>query len=203
MKNNPIKLIGLLILLALVLWLGFATTGHPSVLKPERDAPPAVLFDNVRIISMVRGAPETEVEQAVLVVGDTVSEVGPAGSIHPPLDAVEINATGMTLIPGLIDAHVHLWDEAELAGYLAYGVTGIRNLSGMPFHLPLARRIQNNTLLGPDLVSTGPILNSAGANQQGNHQLVETTDEASRAVQATYAAGYRLVKVYSNIHREL
>jgi cytosine/adenosine deaminase-related metal-dependent hydrolase len=111
-------------------------------------------------------------------------------------------AAGRTLLPGLIDAHVHLWDEAELAAYLAHGVTSIRNMSGLPFHLAVARDIDAGDLLGPDLVTTGPILNSPGPNQQDNHVLVTSAEEARAAVRRQHAQGYRTVKVYSNLYRE-
>lgn len=51
----------------------------------------------------------------VLVRGDRIAEVGPG--IAEPTDAVVIALPGMTLLPGLIDAHVHLflhpYDEAS------------------------------------------------------------------------------------------
>lgn len=202
MSKHPIKLTILFIILGLILWLGLAMTGYPSALKSNREAPPAILFDNVRIVSMVPGAPDAEDNRAVLIVGDTIKEIGPAGSLQAPAGTLQFDASGKTLIPGLIDAHVHVWDEAELAGYLAHGVTGIRNLSGMPFHLPLKERIESGKILGPDFLTTGPILNSAGPNQSELQQIVETADDARQAVRAHYDAGYRILKVYSNLRRE-
>lgn len=202
MRKHPIKLTFFLALLGVTLLLGFAMTGYPSALKPDRSTPPAILFDNVRIVSMLPGAPDVEDNRAILIIGDTIEEIGRAGTLQGPAGTLNIDGRGKTLIPGLIDAHVHLWDEAELAGYLAHGVTGIRNLSGMPFHLPLKARIETGKILGPDLLTTGPILNSAGPNQQDNHQLVETAEDARQAVQAQYDAGYRILKVYSNLRHE-
>lgn len=201
---NPGKVsVGFALLLAAVgMWLIFAMTGHPPVLNPKRDIPAAVLFENVRLVSMVESRPAAEPFQAVLVVGDRIEAVAPAGALLPPEGALVVDGGGATLLPGMIDAHVHVWDEAELAGYLAHGVTGIRNLSGMPFHLPLAQRIQSGKILGPDFLTSGPILNSPGPNQQDNHQLVMTADEAKEAVQSQYDAGYRLLKIYSNLKLE-
>lgn len=191
-----------LILILLAAWLGFAATGYPSALKPPREAPAAILISDVRVVSMAPGAPEAEDAQDVLIEDGVISAVGPAGSLAAPEDALVIEGDGLTLTPGLIDAHVHVWDEAELAGYLAHGVTGIRNLSGMPFHLPLIERIEAGRILGPDMISSGPILNSPGVNAQANHQMVLTADEARAAVAQQDEDGYRLIKVYSNLHRE-
>jgi imidazolonepropionase-like amidohydrolase len=52
----------------------------------------------------------------VLIVGDTIAE--PDGA---PADTV-IDGTGKTLLPGLIDAHTHVFDGG-LAQALTFGVT--------------------------------------------------------------------------------
>jgi hypothetical protein len=90
---------------------------------------------------------------------------------------------------GLIDGHIHLSDETELAGYLAHGLTGLRNMSGYPFHLQLAQNIKQGVILSPDFITTGPILNSHGANENIIQQIVMTDAEARLAVQAQYDAG--------------
>jgi len=195
------------VLLALGLWLAFAATGYPSALRPIKNVPQAVLIDNVRIISMAPGAPQAENDRAILIVSGEISAIGDAGALTAPEglnadDVLRIDGAGKTLLPGLIDAHVHVWDEAELAGYLAHGVTGIRNLGGLPFHLPLIERTETGRILGPDMITTGPILNSPGHNQQDNQQIVVTAEEARAAVIKHYEDGYRALKVYSNLRRE-
>ncbi|HKG46175.1 MAG TPA: amidohydrolase family protein [Pyrinomonadaceae bacterium] len=45
---------------------------------------------------------------AVLVHGDKIVRVGPAGSISPPAGAKVIELPGLTLMPGLIEAHSHI-----------------------------------------------------------------------------------------------
>lgn len=109
---------------------------------------------------------------------------------------------GAYVIPGLIDTHVHVWDEAELLSYLSFGVTTIRNASGMPFHLKWGQDIAQGKQLGSRLLTTGPILNGQGPNTQINHQIVMSADAARAAVQAQYKRGYRHVKVYSNLSSE-
>ncbi|MCC5854806.1 MAG: amidohydrolase family protein [Idiomarina sp.] len=185
-----------------LLW--HVVTDFPQVLKPRpsQETPIGVLIDNVRLISMVPGAPDAEDAQAVLVLGDRVVEVGAAGQIAAPEGVLTIDAQGRTLIPGLIDAHVHLNDEAELAGYLAHGVTGLRNMSAYPFHLPLAKRIKEGRILGPDLMTTGQLLNSRGPNETILQRTVTTDAEARAAVRDQYKAGYHTLKLYSNLKRE-
>jgi hypothetical protein len=166
-----------------------------------------VRIDHARLIPMVQGAARVQDDHSVLMIDGVIDRVGPTGTFAMPPDVSEtdvlvIDAAGRTLLPGLIDAHVHVWDEAELAAYLAHGVTSVRNMSGLPFHLSLIARIEEERILGPDINTTGPILNSPGPNQQPNHQLVTTAEEARAAAAKQYEAGYRILKVYSNLQRE-
>ena len=66
---------------------------------------------------------------AVLVEGDKIAAVGPRDSIKVPADAKTINLPGTTLLPGLIDAHSHiflhpynetLWNDQVLKEPLPY-----------------------------------------------------------------------------------
>ena len=44
----------------------------------------------------------------VLVDGDLITAVGPAGTLDVPDGALTIDATGLTVMPGLIDSHCHI-----------------------------------------------------------------------------------------------
>jgi imidazolonepropionase-like amidohydrolase len=44
----------------------------------------------------------------VLVRGEKIESVGPAGDVHAPADAKVVDLPGMTLMPGLIEAHSHV-----------------------------------------------------------------------------------------------
>lgn len=147
-------------------------------------------------------APVSQYAQSVLVIGDRISEIGATGEINAPDGVLIIEGLGQTLMPGLIDAHIHLNDEAELAAYLAHGVTGLRNVSGYPFHLRLSKRIATGQLIGPDFVTTGPILNSQGYNETVLQTTVTTAEEARHAVRTQHSAGYQVIKVYSNLTME-
>src|SRR5215207_1823881 len=50
----------------------------------------------------------------VLVVGERIEAVGPA--LPVPEGTVEIDATGGIVLPGMIDAHRHMWQTA-MRGY--------------------------------------------------------------------------------------
>lgn len=186
----------------LLIWLWHIVTDFPGALEPDPQQAAGVLIDNVRLISMLPGAPEAEDARSVLVIGKRIVEVGAAGQLTAPGGVRTVDARGHSLIPGLIDAHIHLSDEAELAGYIAHGVTGLRNVSGYPFHLPLADKIREGLILGPAFVTTGQILNSRGPNENPLQRTVTTDAEARAAVRDQHNAGFRRLKLYSNLSRD-
>src|SRR5450756_2193797 len=48
----------------------------------------------------------------VLVTGNKIAAVGPASTVNAPPDARPIDLPGMTLLPGLIEAHTHIFLHA-------------------------------------------------------------------------------------------
>ena len=66
----------------------------------------AIVLIGARLID---GTQRPPVENAVLVIeGDKLTKVGPAGSAEYPGDAQVIDCHGQTIIPGLISDHSHL-----------------------------------------------------------------------------------------------
>jgi len=130
-----------------------------------------VLFDNVRVwdgVSTTLTEPTT-----VLVNKNTIAGVGVTPS---DLDAVTvINGEGRTLMPGLIDSHVHLthtfagpgvqgleamtWEEigaitvASAREHLMNGFTTVRDMGGMS--AGFKRYIDNGLLIGPRIYPAG------------------------------------------------
>jgi imidazolonepropionase-like amidohydrolase len=68
--------------------------------------PPAMIFEGARLI-VGDGAPPIE-DSAFLVENTTFSRVGRKGELRPPPGTVRIDLTGKTVMPALVDAHVHL-----------------------------------------------------------------------------------------------
>ena len=76
-----------------------------------------LLVSNVRVIDFSGEAPE-ERDNAFVLIGD--GGVLAVAETRTGLTAtVEQDASGLTMIPGLTDMHVHVWDEAELGAYLS------------------------------------------------------------------------------------
>src|SRR5437868_11722716 len=77
-----------------------------SVAAPTSGAEPPVLLRPERVFDGT--TPEPHAGWAVLVTGQRITAAGPADGIKPPADARVIDLPGMTLLPGLIDAHSHV-----------------------------------------------------------------------------------------------
>jgi imidazolonepropionase-like amidohydrolase len=109
--------------------------------------------------------------QVVLIQGDRIVNVGAGVAI--PSDAKVIDLSGATVLPGLIDGHVHLTDaagglqhqmmvalhsatESLKAGYTTQVVQGSHG--GGFADVELKRAIEQSLVQGPRLLPAGPIL---------------------------------------------
>ncbi|HEX5340845.1 MAG TPA: amidohydrolase family protein, partial [Gammaproteobacteria bacterium] len=86
---------GLLYLTSASVFAAGSTPASAYLLKPAR------VFD-ARVT-------QTHAGWEVLVEGERIVSVGPAADIKPPPGTHTIELTGMTLLPGLIDAHSHIF----------------------------------------------------------------------------------------------
>src|SRR5262245_48544661 len=159
--------------------------GHTAAAAP---VPPvgSYAFVNVAVIPMDREA--ELLHQTVVVEGGRISALGPVADVPVPATATRVTGGGRYLIPGLVDAHVHLTSTTELPLYLANGVTTVFNLHGQPAHLLWRQWVADGKLLGPTIFSTGPLFDRA-----------HTAAEAVRLVDEQAASGYDGVKIYNQV----
>ena len=112
--------------------------------------------------------------QVVLIQGDRITNVGPSSGVTVPAGAKVIDLSRATVLPGLIDGHVHLTDQAGglqhqmlvavhsamesmKAGYTTQVVMGSHG--GGFADVELKRGIESGLIQGPRLITAGPILN--------------------------------------------
>jgi len=120
----------------------------------------------------------------------------------PVSNKIVIDAKGKYISPGLIDMHTHLWDKYDLGLYLANGVTTIRNLLGMPFHLEVKKDINNDKLIGPILYTSSPQF--TGVEQQGSHRKkIATPEKAKQLVKKYKEKGYDYIKTYNQLPKTI
>jgi imidazolonepropionase-like amidohydrolase len=77
-----------------------------------------------RLVDVVSG--KVLQDQTILVSGERIMAVGPAATTTVPAGAQVIDLSHETVLPGLVDAHVHLTGDPNLQGYRSLGVSDIR-----------------------------------------------------------------------------
>ncbi|MFB4421165.1 amidohydrolase family protein [Streptomyces sp. QL37] len=96
-------------------------------------------------------------ENAVVVIQDgTVRAAGPRGSVTVPRDTDVLDAHGRWILPGLVDAHIHLSTAAEARDAVRQGATSARSGS-TSFYQDIAVRelARHSPGLAPRLTAAG------------------------------------------------
>lgn len=170
-----------------------------------------VALTNVRVIDGL-GNPPVE-GQTVVLNGGKITAVGRAGSVAIPADARTIDATGKTVMPGMVGLHDHSYYST--AGrtvqsnftapllYLASGVTTLRTTgANNPYaELNLKRALDAGNFPGPHLFITGPYLTGPGVGLGSTMVALNNEEEARRVVTYWAAEGVTWLKFYTGVSR--
>ncbi len=161
-------------------------------------------FTNVTVIDAT-GAPALP-GRTVVVVGDRIETIGKFREVKLSKNATVIDASGKYMIPGLWDMHAHFRggadlipdNEAWLSIFLAYGITGVREMGGdIPETVFRWRaEIANGTRLGPRILSSGPKLDGPKPDWPGSIPITDVAS-ARAAVDKVKSMGADFVKIYS------
>ncbi|MBI4524970.1 MAG: amidohydrolase family protein [Deltaproteobacteria bacterium] len=136
----------------------------------------------------------------VLIEGNRIRRVA-AGKIEFPRETRVIDAAGKTILPGLIDNHVHYRDfYGEL--FLAHGVTTVRDL-GNPLDWILAQRdaVNLGKVVGPRIFCTGGGI--YGRGWLAHHVVPANAEEAKKAVQRFIEQGVDYAKIHLGVPVEI
>jgi imidazolonepropionase-like amidohydrolase len=127
------------------------------------------------------------VEQPVVLITDgRITAAGAQGSVTIPADAERVDLPGQTLLPGLIDMHVHLDSNPKYGGYsglrftdsfwavvavpnaaatLNAGFTTVRNVGADRYNdVALMEAISEGLIPGPRIVPAGYALGATGGH---------------------------------------
>jgi imidazolonepropionase-like amidohydrolase len=164
----------------LVFIVGFAATRAAHAQGPQ---PTAVVMENVRIFDGT--SPRLSAPSNVLVMGNVIQTISTAPIADPTgASVIRIQGGGRTLMPGLIDNHVHLFMSArsqegmldptatpealqartaeEATQMLLRGFTAARDMGGPVFDLK--RSIDQGKTVGPRLYPSGAMVSQTSGH---------------------------------------
>ena len=187
-----------------------------SLLATSLSAEPLVLVGG-RLIDGYGGTPLENA--AVVVEGNKITAVGPEATISVPAGAKVIDTNGMTMMPGLMDMHVHLmilghgdydhWDRTYPSQFrdvimpisakqlLMAGVTTARDL-GAPLEdiVAVKRRIERGEIPGPRMFVSGPFLQKSNTPLTEKFRwIVNGPEDARRKVRTIVEGGADVIKL--------
>lgn len=170
----------------------------PALAKRFLGAPAGlVAFTNVR--AFLDGSRFAE-DQTVVVDKGRIVDVGPARSTRPPAGARLIDGKGKTLVPGLWDAHMHVFDDSSGPMLLSLGITSARD-PGNNTALTLARRErrERGDLLSPRVYAS-TLIDGKGPNTAQVAEVATSQEEAIAKVRQAKANGMTGVKFYGTFN---
>ena len=174
-------------------------------LKYDRAIPKGnALIEGARIITM-KGDEIIE-NGDVLIKDNRIVAVGPSGTLDVPGNATRIDASGKTVIPGLVDTHAHMWPNWSVhknqvwmySANLAYGVTTTRDpQTSTTDVLTYSDMVDAGMMHGPRVYSTGPGVGFWAYN-------IKDLDHAKRVLKQ-YSEYYdtKTIKMYLTGNRQM
>ena len=148
---------------------------------------------------------DLEERRVNLVITDgVITAIDEPGAPENP-DARTIDVSGLTLVPGFIDAHVHI-GFYEPSDVLMGGVTTVRDLAWPPDRIfPLVEASRRAGFEGPEILAAGPMLTAArgyptraGWAPPGTGLELADVAEAQDAVDELADRGVNIIKVALN-----
>ncbi|MCX6030360.1 MAG: amidohydrolase family protein [Chloroflexi bacterium] len=134
---------------------------------------------------------------AIHVNAGRIAAVCPPDQLPPDLPRIDVS--GHSVVPGLIDVHVHSEDwHAPL--YLANGVTTVRDTGcALEEILDRRRRWNGDGAVAPRLICCGPLIDGPGKSWLPMSVIVHTPEEARCQVDQLVAAGVDQIKLYASL----
>lgn len=143
------------------------------------------------------GAPALD-DAVVVIEGERITSIGQSGNVPIPQDAQVVDTTDKTIMPGLIDCHIHLTGEVTFDAYRRYlapseeerllraaadsiemletGFTTLREPGGK-FGTILKRAINQGVMVGPRILAAGIPLTTTGGHGDWRHFPYEWVKE--------------------------
>lgn len=187
-----------LALFAVLALYGAANVGQIS------SGPAITVIEGGTLVDGNGGAP---LKDSVIVIEESrVKAVGAKGSVSYPPHAKIIRADGLTVLPGLIDAHIHSLDFFPPL-FLHFGVTTVYDTAN-PTEWAIAQRdaLRTGRIKGPRMFVTGVVIDGPDSSidrRDAYRVHVHTPAEARTLARSLLHRGVDALKVYQHLTPEL
>ncbi len=187
------------------------SSGLSLSMKVTADKPAGrVALVGARVVTMAGADGGAIDDGVVLVEGNRIKAVGKRGEVSIPAGTPTLDATGKTIIPGLVDAHAHgpygvdeLTPQANWAEMvnLALGVTTRHDPSSSARTVfPALEMVRAGKIIGPRSFSTAEIV--YGAKSAGVYAQIDSYEDALAHVRRLKAQGAHSLKNYNQPRRD-
>ncbi len=160
--------------------------------------PTVTVFEGARVII---GDGRPAIENATIVVqGDRITQVGSAATVNTPAGATRVSLAGKTVMPALVDTHVHTSTTApelvnDLRQRAQFGVGAAMSLGLDSTDAPFAQRGQTT----PGLARLFTAGRGITAPEKGRTEVpywITTEGEGRKAVQELAAKKVDIIKIW-------
>ena len=175
---------------------------HPHA-KPDT----TVAITGGRLVTMK--GDEVIDDGTIIVRGNRIDAIGPSGDIEVPEEAIVIDVSGQTVLPGLVDTHAHgsqaasgITPQRNWVDYarLAFGVTTIHDPSNNTQAIFAASEMTKaGVITAPRTFSTGTILYGATGSFKAE---IDSLEDAKFHLHRMKAIGAFSVKSYNQPRRD-
>jgi imidazolonepropionase-like amidohydrolase len=177
-----------------------------------REDSPVIALMHVEVIDGTGAAAQPD--QTVIIEHGKITAAGATAKLAVPSGAKVIDATGKTVIPGIVGMHEHIFYPSTADGpltaveqffsfpplYLASGVTTARTTGSMdPYgDLAVKIRVDSGKMPGPNFYLSTPYLQGAPSLIPQMYELKDAED-ARAFVRYWHSVGFTSVKAYVNV----
>lgn len=163
-------------------------------LVAQTDVSEGLVITDINVVDVANG--RISASKTVTIADRRIISIDDAAAPNSSNGALTLDGRGLYLMPGLIDAHVHL-EANDLPLYVANGITSVVEMNGSPEKLAIRSKVREGDIVGPRIYMTSPLL--AGNAQDFSFRLIENPEQARTTVRESKALGYDFIKVYDGL----